>query len=1436
MTPHFRYPRFEENQVLSYQHLNQLADFLEGEDRLSRRALAGGGVAYGLRLEHTPTQGLTLRRGAALTTAGFLCHLEQDLRFVGATAFRDPVGYPPFLAGDGAAQIELWELLERVPTGPRTVTPLTGADSAAFLANKAALLYLERTTADLDTCTDNHCINQGQERRGAWRVLLGGREALTTMRQQALAGEVVDPAWDLEELRPEKLLLRSSDILSHTALSDRGLDFARDSRDRLLSAVQAAGALFGARLGVTGSTTTAALNALGPGFDAWLSGMSAGNRIGWQHGLDHLRHLYRAWSDFVEAAFAWQSDVPPLPEAFPAHVLLGVVPTLQRGEPDYLRHRLFPTPLLEHGGRDLALAVHRYRRLLALCVAFHNSAGQGVRITPGGAVAGSLDDQAVPFYYDPAQALTWWNVDATQRQRERRLPCYHREVLLNRPDVRDPLRFPSDTWEFYRIEGHQGRSRRQVEQSLAALRQDYHLPFQVVSVTLGPDEKEATHCLCELEKIKVLHRVSADEMRCHLARLLGFLGGLLKPASTATSVFDRITLADGSVKLAFDLQKADFLKFGAVTGPAAPSGVRTMAADVPGATQPTARAASAAVGAATPGDVRTVKLDNLELSYAIVSPALYPHLTPEVLVNSLARELMGRLTEADGRLGATVEEFNADLFNDTIQAARTKATDLADALTGLSADVEAEVLKQRELLRQELLLFLANCVPTRIVQVAALFAQALERLRATPTLATFLRQHPGLEHLGGVPKGGTFVLVCGRPETAAPEADRIVGAASGTLAGELDLAAGLPAATAKATAARNPLLKSVAAKASAAATPRYENLLLKSYGYYQASPGANVLIEKLTGGANLSQADKSLITESYTPAVGGIGLATVDLEAVYERLRNFFGGQLEVEPDVVLADFCLPYLCCAECACNPTVVLPPPPASLTLPATAFCANDSGTYPFTALPAGGQVTGPGVLALDNGGYAFRPASVSATEIVDGLVTFTYQAGDDTSANLVVRLVSPPSARFEASAPEAVEGGWSVTFRNLTELIEGDQCEWTFGDGGISAVPSPSHVYARPGNYQVELRVTRTPCGSVAEGVTVSIHEVIEPVTLVIEPMVFCANDRQAYEANVSSPGGQLVVNGQRVDGLFFVPADVGRAGSVSIRYELDDGRTAAVEVNLVAPPAPQFTHEILGHRGREVVVRFTNQTEGELERVLWRFGDGATDRSPLPEVVHDYAPGVYEVALEAERSPCPAATTRQTLDLREYVPPEPVFDFDAGRLDELVSAPWLEEVARDAAPQLIEGVFALANAATTVAQDAAARRSLETAAGEKRLAGGAAPLLQELAPLLIERAASVPPETVDRLWEFSQVPLAATVYLAAIRTKDLARTGPLAKALTFAGAELLPELAGREHGRRLKFAPALDALLNAAEANFDKPMVQELAARIRQAFARSSRIG
>ncbi len=107
----------------------------------------------------------------------------------------------------------------------------------------------------------------------------------------------------------------------------------------------------------------------------------------------------------------------------------------------------------------------------------------------------------------------------------------------------------------------------------------------------------------------------------------------------------------------------------------------------------------------------------------------------------------------------------------------------------------------------------------------------------------------------------------------------------------------------------------------------------------------------------------------------------------------------------VVADFCLPYLCCVSCPPVAYVVARPRPTFLINKMT-FCANDSDEYDFVVDPPGGFVFGPGT-DRDGARYFFVP---SKTNITEGPVTVTYTV-DGAEASLVLQILPVPNAAFE-----------------------------------------------------------------------------------------------------------------------------------------------------------------------------------------------------------------------------------------------------------------------------------------------------------------------------------------------------------------------------------------------------------------------------------------
>lgn len=69
-------------------------------------------------------------------------------------------------------------------------------------------------------------------------------------------------------------------------------------------------------------------------------------------------------------------------------------------------------------------------------------------------------------------------------------------------------------------------------------------------------------------------------------------------------------------------------------------------------------------------------------------------------------------------------------------------------------------------------------------------------------------------------------------------------------------------------------------------------------------------------------------------------------------------------------------------------------------------------------------------------------------------------------------------FEPASPRA---GETVTFSNLSS--SGEEWSWTFGDGAISTIKSPTHVYSSPGTYTIKLEVDKKSSWTAVKQITV-----------------------------------------------------------------------------------------------------------------------------------------------------------------------------------------------------------------------------------------------------------------------------------------------------------------------------------------------------------------
>src|SRR5215831_8692283 len=65
------FPVFEADQVLTNKHLNDLFNYLDQQDRLTRCKLLGSGIVCGLEISHT-NDTINITKGCGLTSQGYI--------------------------------------------------------------------------------------------------------------------------------------------------------------------------------------------------------------------------------------------------------------------------------------------------------------------------------------------------------------------------------------------------------------------------------------------------------------------------------------------------------------------------------------------------------------------------------------------------------------------------------------------------------------------------------------------------------------------------------------------------------------------------------------------------------------------------------------------------------------------------------------------------------------------------------------------------------------------------------------------------------------------------------------------------------------------------------------------------------------------------------------------------------------------------------------------------------------------------------------------------------------------------------------------------------------------------------------------------------------------------------------------------------------------
>ncbi|HWM89808.1 MAG TPA: hypothetical protein VN493_03505 [Thermoanaerobaculia bacterium] len=470
------YTVFEDDQVLTAGQLNGLAGYLDDEVRLTRVRLLGVGIVCGLRVSFSKGT-VQLTQGVGITTDGDLMHIEADTRFRGFKLYGETApDYPPFFV-DGT-RIPAYELVRIGNDNPDPLavslglfTDQTGRD----LGEMVAVLLVESYEKDDDLCSGTDCDNLGKEAVNSIRLILIDRaDAGRFVEDISTPGRVARDLGVITVERPEIHFAGSPDVL--LSVYRESCRKINDDLVKVLSPAWDSPFLAGL-LPQPGKTWLDKLRRIEPAFSV--------RERGFQYYYDFLKDLAETFNAFRDLLFEINSVCCPGVGAFSKHLLLG---GLENAEP---RTGFYPSPLVgcTDGQREHARFLGWKLAALIDNFSLPSNAKQAIRITPSFLEDRSLEERAIPFYYEAAPLLNSWSYALERRGMSEYCYSYHAESYEAKGGAASPLTTQNGRFSFFRIEGHLGANVTEAKSFLEDEIRKHNLPVCVRAVLLGSDRK-----------------------------------------------------------------------------------------------------------------------------------------------------------------------------------------------------------------------------------------------------------------------------------------------------------------------------------------------------------------------------------------------------------------------------------------------------------------------------------------------------------------------------------------------------------------------------------------------------------------------------------------------------------------------------------------------------------------------------------------------------------------------------------------------------------------------------------------------------------------------------------------------------------------------------------------------------------------------------------
>ena len=444
------FPVFEPDQVLTNKHLNDLFNYLDEQDRLTRSKLIGSGIVCGLEIS-LANDTINITKGCGLTSQGYIIlfcdHVGEngykyytpyakpafpaDLEIIYQCGNPDPTHVPFFAAADdaaGASPDDIQLLLTQSDYDALSdKTNAVGLSQGGDLGKYAVVLFLEVDELKLKNCDTNDCNDKGSVMDFEVRALLVNKK-LVSGGGSSGGGDLTFTPVQLRRYNvPVSNLNSSDDVLNafvNILLSDSILDnlandlnFCYTTYKSLLSGVN--NYSFG-----SGADFKNTLQFIRQSFPVLI-----------QYYYDFVYDLIKAVYEFKYKAFSITSECCGDEMKFPFHLALGEASVATSNAQSAYRQYFIYSPLFDPQG----LASSELRSLLMRLILMHQGflitaktlnrgLPQDIRITPSAYGRTYISDRCIPYYYkvvhDNADTVKedlyyYWNYENKARKRKK---------------------------------------------------------------------------------------------------------------------------------------------------------------------------------------------------------------------------------------------------------------------------------------------------------------------------------------------------------------------------------------------------------------------------------------------------------------------------------------------------------------------------------------------------------------------------------------------------------------------------------------------------------------------------------------------------------------------------------------------------------------------------------------------------------------------------------------------------------------------------------------------------------------------------------------------------------------------------------------------------------------------------------------------------------